>query len=61
LLDPKERPSWFVFYWLACAWVTVTAVLLAVFDLLLGRVQAREEKRALAKEMARRPESEDAA
>jgi hypothetical protein len=61
LLDPKERPGWFVFYWLACAWVTVTAVLLAVFDLLLGRVQAREEKRALAKKMARRPESEDAA
>jgi hypothetical protein len=59
-LDPKERPGWFVFYWLACAWVTVTAVLLAIFDLLLVRVQARDEKRALAEQMAERPESEDA-
>ena len=61
VLDPKTRPGWFLFYWLTCAWVTVTAVLLAIFDLLLGRVQAREEKRALEEKMAQRPESEDAA
>ena len=41
--------------------MTVTAVLLAIFEVLLVRVQAREEKRALAKKMAQRPDSEDAA
>ena len=44
VLDPKTRPGWFIFYWLACAWVTVTAVLLAIFDLLLVRAQARRRK-----------------
>src|SRR5450432_4658849 len=43
VLDPHLRPGWFIFYWLACAWITVTAVLLAIFDLLLVRIQARAE------------------
>ena len=60
VLDPKIRPGWFAFYWLACAWVTITAVLLAIFDLLLVRVQAREEKRALAEKMKARTDAEDA-
>ena len=59
-LDPKVRPGWFAFYWLACAWVTITAVLLAIFDLLLVRVQAREEKRGLAEKVAARTDSENA-
>jgi uncharacterized membrane protein YjgN (DUF898 family) len=56
-LDPKVRPGWFVFYWLACAWITVTAVLLALLDLLLVRAQGREEKRRLAREVVERDES----
>ena len=52
-LDPHARPGWFILYWLACAWITVTAVLLAIFDLLVVRVQAREQKRRLAGEMAK--------
>ena len=52
-LDPQVRPGWFIFYWLACAWVTVTVVLLAIFDLLLVRVQARAAKRRLAQEIRR--------
>ncbi len=60
-LEPKLHPGWFMFYWLACAWVTVTAVLLAIFDLLLVRVQARDEKRRLAREAAERLKGDDAA
>jgi len=56
-LDPKVRPGWFMFYWLACAWITVTAVLLALLDLLLVRAQGREEKRRLAREVVERDES----
>jgi protein-S-isoprenylcysteine O-methyltransferase Ste14 len=52
VLDPRIRLGWFVVYWLACAWITVTAVLLAIFDLLLVRLQARDEKRALARKIA---------
>jgi protein-S-isoprenylcysteine O-methyltransferase Ste14 len=51
VLDPHGRPGWFIFYWVVCAWITVTAVLLAIFDLLLVRAQVREEKRALARKI----------
>ncbi len=52
MLDAHARPGWFILYWLACAWITVTAVLLAIFDLLVVRGQAREEKRRLDRKMA---------
>jgi hypothetical protein len=58
-LDPKVRPGAFILYWLACAWVTVTAVLLAIFDLLVVRAQARTERRRLAREMVEESEQDD--
>ena len=54
-LDPHVRPVWFVLYWLACAWLTVTVVLLSLLDLLQVRRQARAEKRALARKMTEDP------
>ncbi len=60
VLDPKTRPGWFLFYWLTCAWVTVTVVLLAIFDVLLVRVQARDEKRALGRKIEEARQSKDA-
>ena len=60
LLDPNIRPGWFILYWLGCAWVTVTVVLLAIFDLLSVRVRARDEKRALTRKMAETPQDDDA-
>ena len=60
VLDPTIRPGWFILYWLACVWVTVTVVLLAIFDLLLVRIQARDEKRALARRIAETPPNNDA-
>ncbi len=56
VLDPHRRPVWFIFYWAACAWLTVTAVLLALFDLLLVRTQGRAARRALAEKLAVRKE-----
>ena len=58
-LDPKVRPGWFLLYWLICAWVTVTAMLLAIFDLLLVRVQARQAKRQLAQKLAETRDDSD--
>ncbi len=60
LLDPRARPGWFILYWLACAWITVTAVLLALLDLLQVRLQAREEKRRLAREIVEEAEEGNA-
>jgi hypothetical protein len=51
VLDPHERPGWFLFYWLVCAWLTMTAILLALFDLLMLRIAARKAERDLRKEM----------
>ena len=46
-LNPREHPIWFILFWLACAWMTVLAVLLALFDMLLVRAQARTAQREL--------------
>src|SRR3954453_21686838 len=50
-LDPHEHPWRFIFFWLACAWETVLAVLLALFDLLLMRAQERAARKALREQM----------
>jgi len=59
LLDAHLRPGWFIFYWLVCAWVTVTAALLAVFDLLIVRAE-RPEKSTLVQKISTPPEADDA-
>jgi protein-S-isoprenylcysteine O-methyltransferase Ste14 len=60
LLDSHLRPGWFIFYWLVCAWITLTAALLAVFDLLIVRALGRAEKRSLAQKISTPPEGDDA-
>ena len=47
LLNPRQHFGWFAFYWLACGWLTFTVLLLALFDLLMLRAEARAERRAL--------------
>jgi hypothetical protein len=53
LLSPREHPGWFVFFWGACAWFTLTALLLALFDLLILRVQDRAARKILRKKLNR--------
>jgi hypothetical protein len=50
-LDPHEHPWRFIFFWLACAWETVLAILLALFDVLLMRAQERAARKALREQM----------
>jgi hypothetical protein len=45
-LNPREHPAWFILFWLICAWLTLTAMLLAIFDLLTLRLEARMAQRA---------------
>jgi len=41
----------FLIYWLFCAWLTLTAILLSIFDLLVVRVLLRREQRRLKREV----------
>ncbi|HEX8680204.1 MAG TPA: hypothetical protein VF683_09605 [Chthoniobacterales bacterium] len=44
---------WFILFWVACGWLTVTALLLALFDILMLRVQARAARKASGDQMKR--------
>jgi hypothetical protein len=56
VLDPRVHPDWFILFWFACAWITLAA-LLAVFDMLLVRAQARAAEKLLRKEISQTPDS----
>src|SRR4051812_228171 len=47
LLNPREHLVRALIYWFACIWLTLTALLLAAFDLLKVRADARREERRL--------------
>ena len=53
LLNPREYAFRFIFYWLICAWFTIAALLLALFDALMVRAQARAARKVLGKGIAR--------
>jgi hypothetical protein len=42
-----------VFFWATCAWFTLTALLLALFDLLILRVQDRAARKILREKLKR--------
>jgi len=50
-LSPREHPGWFIFFWIACAWLTFLALLLAVFDLLTVKLQARGARKILREKL----------
>lgn len=41
------RPKVFALFWLVCLWLTCTAMLLAVYDMLALRMKSRRERRHL--------------
>lgn len=52
-LEPHEHPTRFILFWFACGWITVTALLLALLDLLLVRAQARRARNLLREEVGK--------
>jgi len=50
-LNPREHPVWFILFWLICAWLALTALLLAVFDMLMVRAAARKAERILRSQL----------
>jgi hypothetical protein len=51
LLNPREHLIGTLVFWLACIWLTLTALLLALFDLLVVRLQARRARRGLREKL----------
>lgn len=53
LIDTTLRAHPFIFlgFWAVCAWLTIAAMLLAIFDLLAVRAAAREARRQLEREL----------
>ena len=59
-----QRPRIFIAYWIACAWLTIAALLLALYDMIAIRAAGRHERGRLEAEYARRkcaPDDEDPA
>ena len=50
-LNPREHPWRVIFFWIVCIRLTFTALLLALFDLLVLRLQARRAERALREKL----------
>jgi len=51
VLSPREHPWFVILFWIVCVWLTFTALLLAIFDLLMVRVEARRAQRALREKL----------
>lgn len=46
-LNPREHPLGFILFWVACGWLTLTALLLAVFDMLMLKLEGRRTQSVL--------------
>ena len=50
-LNPREHFYRFAAYWLLCGWLTILSALLAIYDMLMLRIQHRLLRRALRAKM----------
>jgi hypothetical protein len=50
-LNPQEHPWRVILFWITCIWFTFTALLLALFDLLVLRLEARRLQRELREKL----------
>jgi len=54
----RERPFIFLGYWAACAWLTILAALLAVYDMAKVRLDAKHARDELKREFFRNDDSD---
>lgn len=52
-LNPLKHLGWALAFWIVCVWLTLTALLLAMFDLLMARRAGRAAQRDLRDGYAR--------
>jgi cobalamin biosynthesis protein CobD/CbiB len=56
----RDHPFVFLAYWAVCAWITLLAVLLAIYDILRVRAEARKTVRRMQEEfMSQEDEPDD--
>lgn len=53
----RDHPVLFLVYWVGCAWITLLAVLLAFYDMLKVRGEAKRERRRIERELIEKAES----
>jgi hypothetical protein len=58
-LNHHEHRILFILFWLTCGWLTFTAMLLAIFDMLIVRLEARRAERALRERLKAESASTD--
>jgi hypothetical protein len=58
-LSESLTPWGFIVYWGVCGWLTLAALLLALWDLLLVRAAARRERRKLEKKILERHDHDE--
>src|SRR5260370_38952655 len=46
-LNSRAHPGWFIFFWLTCAWLSLTAMLLPAFDFLIVKIGTPQAKRPM--------------
>lgn len=51
----REHPWLFVLWWAGCAWLTLLAVLLALFDMIVLRAVSRRARRRLEQHILHKP------
>lgn len=56
----RNHPLLFLAYWAVCAWITLLAVLLAIYDILRVRADARRTLRRMREEIDEEDDSHDA-
>lgn len=52
-LNHQDHPVWFILFWLVCGWLTICALLLALFDVLMIRAEGRAAREVLRKRFSR--------
>lgn len=55
----RAAPLLFLLYWGACIWLTLTSLMLAIFDMLMVRVEARQERERLKKQAFGKKDDEE--
>ena len=51
VLNPHEHPWLVILFWVVCVWLTFTATLVAIFDLLAVRLEAKRAEQALREKL----------
>ncbi len=55
----REHPWIFLFYWLACAWLALAGMLLALLDVLIIRATHRIARRKIEQEILKKGGADD--